>query len=167
MWITFAASLLASVSGGHATNPVDHGRPVRLIAHALDVPPAVFRDAFSRVNPAGAGEEPGAEQVQANKAALLETLAPYGVTNERLDEVSNHYRYVAGEGELWPHRAAVVRARVADGEVVGFTIVRRGSGYTTAPRITVAGHPDLEVRVKLAFSERFARNGRVAQVVVE
>ncbi|MFL5843368.1 MAG: hypothetical protein ACJ762_01660 [Solirubrobacteraceae bacterium] len=159
-----AAGVRAEVTGGHTTEAVDSGRPVALVAGALGVPAAVFREAFSHVTPASAGQEPDPEQVRKNKAALLEVLAPYGVTNERLDEVSNHYRYVESAGETWPHRAAVIRARMSGGEVVGFTIVRAGSGYTTAPTVTVPGHPTLKVRVRIAFSKRFARNGRVVQV---
>jgi hypothetical protein len=161
-----AATLPAQLTGGHATNPVDHGRPVALVAGALGVPRAVFREAFSHVSPAAAGTEPDPTQVDANKAALLAVLAPYGVTNERLDEVSNHYRYVQSAGQSWPHRAAVIRARIAGGRVVGFTIVRHGSGYTSAPRVVVAGFENLKVRVKLAFGKRFGRNGRVAQVTL-
>jgi hypothetical protein len=161
-----AATLTTRVAGGHATVPADHGRPVALIAGALGVPDEVFREAFSHVTPAVGGTEPDPEQVAENKAALLEALAPYGVTNERLDEVSDHYRYVQSNGETWPQRSAIVRARVRDGKVVGFTIVRPGSGYTTAPRIVVPGYEDLEVRVKIAFAKAFSRNGRVTQVAL-
>ena len=45
-------------------------------------------------------------------------LAKYGVTNERLDEVSNWYRYRPQEGELWRHREANAEAVVKDGRVV-------------------------------------------------
>ncbi|MBW7459054.1 hypothetical protein K0U00_33890, partial [Paenibacillus sepulcri] len=82
------------ISGGFDTDPVDHGRPVVLIAAALGVPTEVFREAFSGVTPAGAGSGgPTAEEAQQNKAALLKVLGSYGITNERLDEVSNYYRY--------------------------------------------------------------------------
>src|SRR6476620_1732883 len=89
-------------SGGHETDPRDNGRPVVLIASALGVPPEVFRDAFSHVTPARAGQEPDPSQVNKNKAALLQALGPYGITNARLDEVSNYYRYNASAGEHWP-----------------------------------------------------------------
>jgi hypothetical protein len=94
------------ISGGHATDSRDGGRPVRLIAAALGVPTQVFREAFSSVSPAAAGEEPDPAQVQRNKAELLEVLAPYGVTNERLDEVSDFYRYAGSAGQTWTQRAA-------------------------------------------------------------
>ncbi len=45
-------------SGGHETDPKDHGRPVVLVAAALNVKPEVFRKAFSGVTPAlGAGRQ--------------------------------------------------------------------------------------------------------------
>jgi hypothetical protein len=77
-------------SGGHETDPKDHGRPVVLVAAALEVKPEVFREAFSGVTPARGGK-PSQEEARRNKAALMKVLKPHGVTNERLDEVSNYY----------------------------------------------------------------------------
>src|SRR5690349_4185380 len=76
----------ASLSGGFELDPRDHGRPVALVAGALGVKPDVFREAFSRVTPAPAGEHPDPDQVRNNKDALLAALAPYGIANERLDQ---------------------------------------------------------------------------------
>src|SRR6478609_8855844 len=56
-------------SGGHETDPKDHGRPVVLVAGALGVKPEVFRDAFSRVHPSPAGIPPSGERQRENKAA--------------------------------------------------------------------------------------------------
>jgi hypothetical protein len=61
-----------------------------LIAAGLSVRPEVFREAFSGVTPAR-GRGPTREEARKNKAALLKVLAPQGVTNERLDEVSDYY----------------------------------------------------------------------------
>src|SRR3954464_1418244 len=80
-------------SGGHETDPRDHGRPVVLIAAALGLMPDVFRDAFSRVRPARDGRDPEPAQVRQNKAVLLDALEKYGITNEQLDRVSDYYRY--------------------------------------------------------------------------
>src|SRR5436190_8396245 len=79
-------------SGGHDTDPQDRGRPVVLVAAALGVKPEVFREAFRGVTPARGGK-PTPEQARSNKEALLKVLKPYGITNERLDEVSDYYRY--------------------------------------------------------------------------
>ena len=87
-------------TGGHETDPRDRGRPVALVAAALGVPADVFREAFTHVRPAPAGTQPDPEAVRRNKDALMAALAPYGVTNDRLDAVSNHYRYVRSRGEL-------------------------------------------------------------------
>jgi hypothetical protein len=139
---------------------------VILVASALGVPEQVFRDAFSKVKPAPAGSEPDPEQVNENKQQLLSVLAPYGVTNEDLDRVSNYYRYSGAAGQMWPTKTAVLRATLRDGKVTGIRVVSGGSGYTSAPKITVAGHPEVKAKAKLAFGKEFARNGRVVSVTV-
>ena len=58
------------------------------------------RSVVSALREAGGRQQP--EQVRKNKAALMGALAKYGVTNERLDAVSNYYRYRPQEGEMWP-----------------------------------------------------------------
>ncbi|HEY5310888.1 MAG TPA: hypothetical protein VIK18_00165, partial [Pirellulales bacterium] len=115
-------------SEGHETDPRDHGRPVVLIAGALGVPPEVFREAFSHVRPAKPGTQPDPQQVRKNKSALMQALGPRGVSNERLDEVSNYYRYARSRGEMWPTQPATGFARVKNGKVVGFVISNGGSG---------------------------------------
>src|SRR5882757_5216491 len=92
-------------SGGHETDSRDHGRPVNLVAGALEVKPEVFREAFSGVTPAKNGK-PSGEEARRNKTALMKVLQPYGVTNDRLDEVSNYYRYRPQAGEMWPVKEA-------------------------------------------------------------
>jgi hypothetical protein len=67
----------------------DHGRPVAQVAKELGVTPQQFRDAFKKVRPARAGEEPTHEQRQRNRKVLSEAL---GVSPERLDEVMDKYR---------------------------------------------------------------------------
>ena len=152
--------------GGHDIDPRDRGRPVVLIAAALGVPPAVFRDAFTHVRPAGSGQQPAPAQVRLNKQALLARLGPYGVTNERLDEVSNYYRYRRETGELWRHVDAAGYAFVQGGKIVSVTITRPGAGYTTAPVVSVPG-VGLTVypQAVLAFGTYLARNGSVSMIV--
>ena len=79
-------------TGGYETDLRDHGRPVALIAAALGVEPEVFRQAFSNVKPARGGA-PSAARVRANKEVLMSALGKQGITNDRLDTVSNYYRY--------------------------------------------------------------------------
>jgi hypothetical protein len=149
------------ISGGHATDPRDNGRPVKLVAAALGVPAEVFRTAFSVVDPAAAGQAPDPPQVRANKAALLRVLAPYGVTNESLDAASDYYRYNASAGEVWRRTAARATAVVRNGHVVSIRLVKAGAGYSSTPTVTVRGYPKAKVRVKLSYGRNLAANGAI------
>lgn len=160
------SQVAVSFSGGFETDPRDGGRPVVLVAGELEVTPDVFRKAFGGVTPAAGGRQPEAGQVRRNKEALLRVLAPYGVTNDRLDEVSDYYRYQPGRGNLWRHAAAQAVANVRDGVVTGFTITNRGSGYSSPPEVTVVGMPGVKAEVKLAFGPDFRSNGSVREIVI-
>ncbi|MFT5523654.1 MAG: hypothetical protein ACI9HK_001602, partial [Pirellulaceae bacterium] len=152
--------------GGFETDPRDGGRPVALIAAALNVESEVFRQAFSNVNPAKNGP-PSHSRVQDNKKVLLAALSKHGVTNDRLDEVSNYYRYRPQAGELWTHRPAKAKVVIKDGKVVGFEIVDAGSGYLTEPTIAVVGHPNVRAIAKIEFTKELKTNGRIVSIVVE
>ena len=158
------SSALFSLTDGFQTNPVDRGRPVVLIAAALGVPEALFRVAFTGVAPAAGGHEPDPAQVQLNKAALLKALAPYGVTNARLDEVSDFYRYSGLNGQTWPHHAARVTAVVANGVVTGFTIVNGGSGYTSLPVLTLAD--GRTVTATVSYGTTLTTNGTLTALAI-
>lgn len=155
------ARIPVQFTGGHETDPADHGRPVVLIAAALGVEPEVFRQAFSGVNPAPGGTAPSDERVQENKRVLLDALGPHGVTNERLDEVSDYYRYPPGPGELWKTRDAEAVALVKQGQIIGFEIEDGGAGYTTKPTIAVSGFPSLRVVAQMYFGTDLETNGSV------
>ena len=152
-------------SGGYETNPVDHGRPVALIASALGVEPQVFRDVFRNVKPAQFGS-PTPARARANKKLLMEALGKYGITNERLDEVSDYYRYRREAGEVWTRTPATATAVVTDGQVTGFRITNPGSGYVTPPVVILAGHRDVEARATLGFTEDLRTNGHIAELTV-
>ena len=126
-------------AGGYRNNPVDHGRPVALVAGALGVAPEVFREAFSHVHPAGPGKGPEPEQVRDNKAALMKALGKYGITNDRLDEVSNRYRYAQWRGERWAAKPAKAFAVVENGNITKFVVTDGGYGYTSLPEVSVPG----------------------------
>ena len=153
-------------TGGYETDPQDHGRPVVLIAAALGVPTEAFREAFRHVKPAPAGTEPQPDQVRQNKAALLQALGRYGVTNDRLDEVSNYYRYNRSRGEMWRNTPAAAFATVRNGVVTGFTITNPGSGYSSVPQVSVPGVSGLRATVTLSFSKEFRRNGAIGAVAL-
>jgi len=153
-------------SGGHDLDPRDGGRPDILIAAALNVPTDVFRTAFTGVTPASGGNAPEPAQVHLNKQALLKVLGPYGVTNDRLDAVSNHYRYMRSRGQMWPTTAARATAVITNGTVTSFTIDDPGSGYTSSPTITIAGFPDLHAAATIAFTTDFKTNGSIKEITL-
>ncbi|MGB8353603.1 MAG: hypothetical protein WCD79_06935 [Chthoniobacteraceae bacterium] len=154
-------------SGGHETDRRDHGRPVVLVASALGVTSDVFRDAFSHVHPAGPGSGgPTDGEARENKAALMSALGKFGVTDERLNEVSNFYRYPPGSRELWRHKDAVANALVQNGVVTGYEIVSGGYGYTTPPSVTVAGVNGPVPKVEIAFGKDFQANGSVSVIKI-
>jgi hypothetical protein len=151
-------------SNGHATVGVDRGRPIILIAAALKVSPEVFRNAFSHVKPAGPGQQPEPAQVQLNKQALLHYLEPYGVTDDRLNKVSNYYRYRRESGELWRHVDAAGYAIVRGGKIMSITITNPGAGYTTPPQISLLAGTTVYPMAVLAFGTDLATNGSVAKI---
>ena len=153
--------------GGHETVPVDHGRPVVLIAAALGVAPEVFRDAFSHVHPAGPGSGgPTDAEARANKAVLMGALGKYGVTDDRLNAVSNFYRYPPGRGNIWKNRAATANALVKNGEVIGYEITDGGAGYTTAPNVSVPNIKGATGKVEVSFGKDMETNGAVTAITV-
>ena len=151
--------------GGYETERVDRGRPVSLIAAALGVKSEVFRDAFSGATPARGGD-PSAAQARANKKVLMDALGKHGISNERLDEVSNYYRYNGAAGEVWRRTPATAKAIIKNGNVTGFTITDPGAGYTTVPTITVAGYENVRARATIEFTEDFKTNGRLRTLTV-
>ena len=154
-------------SGGHETVPVDHGRPVVLIAAALGVKDEVFRDAFRRVHPAGPGSGgPTREEAQANKKVLMDALGKFGITNERLDTVSNFYRYPPGRGGMWKVTPATANALVKNGAVIGYEITSGGAGYSTLPSVSVPGIAGAAAKAELAFGKDFETNGSVSAITV-
>jgi hypothetical protein len=150
-------------TGGHDTDPRDRGRPVILVASALKVPPDVFREAFTHVHPAPMGQGgPTPDEARKNKEALMAALGPYGVTNDRLDQVSNHYRYRRSMGEMWPTTDATAVALVSNGAITGFKITNPGSGYSSPPTISIKDMPDVHPIAALSFGTDFDKNGAVS-----
>jgi len=159
-------SVPVSFSGGFVIGPDDYGRPVPLYAAMLGVSPDVFRRAFAGVRPDAAHAPSGAEQ-QTNKAALMSVLAAYGVGNDRLDEVANHYRFDSTRGQTWPQRAARAVAVVDGGTVVAIRILDPGVGYTRPPAVTVPGYPGTTLAATVAFTTDFATNGHISAVTIQ
>jgi hypothetical protein len=155
-----------TISGGHQTDPRDHGRPVVLVAGGLGVSPEVFHDAFSRVHPVAPGSYPDDQRARQNKEVLLGALSRYGITNQQLDAVSDYYRYQPGSGQLWPTKPAEIQAVVQNGIVTSFEITDGGSGYTSQPTLSVPGYRISPVHVNLSFGKDFSKNGSIASVIL-
>ena len=155
-----------TITGGHETDPRDHGRPVVLVANGLGVTPEAFRNAFSRVKPAPAGSAPEPEQVQRNKANLLDALGRYGVTNEQLDHVSNYYRYRPDSGRLWTTTPAAAYATIRNGVVTLIVITEGGAGYSSLPIVSIPGHPGMKFKTTLAFGKDLKKNGSIASIII-
>jgi hypothetical protein len=167
--LAFPAHILAqdvAISGGHDIGKNDYGRPCVLVAAALGVKTDVFREAFSGVTPAK-GKGPSEEEARKNKEALLKVLGPHGVTNDRLDEVSNYYRYRPQNGELWKHTDAKARAVVENGKIKEIVVTEPGSGYTTSPKVTVKGFEKTEFIVTLLFDKDLKKNGSIKSIEVK
>ncbi len=150
-------------SGGHDLAKNDFGRPCTLMAAALDVKPDEFRKAFSGVTPAR-GRGPTGAEAQRNKEALMKILAPLGVTNERMDEVANYYRFRPQSGELWPTKPAKAHAVVEDGKIKKVVITDPGSGYCTPPKVTVKGFEKVRLEAKIHYDKNLKKNGGIASV---
>ena len=153
-------------SGGHEIGPKDYGRPVVLIAAALEVKPEVFREAFSGVTPARRDGGPSQEEARRNKDALMKVLKPHGVTNERLDEVSNYYRYQPEKGELWKTTPAQAHAIVEDGKIKRIVVTEPGSGYSTPPIAVVQGLEKIPLKVMIQLDKDMKKNGAVGSIEV-
>jgi hypothetical protein len=158
--------LSVSISGGHEIGKNDYGRPVALIAAALSVKPDVFREAFSGVTPAR-GRGPTGDEARRNKAALLKVLRPHGVTNERLDEVSDYYRYQPQRGELWPTRPAKAHAVVEGDKIKRIVVTDGGSGYCSPPEVRISGFENLHATATLKFTSDLKTNGSIALIKLE
>ncbi len=153
-----------TITAGHDTVGQDRGRPIILIAAALGVPPETFRTAFSKVHPANTNVGPTRAEAQQNKHALLAVLAPLGITNERLDEVSNYYRYNRPAGDLWKHTEATAIANIQNGKVISITITNPGAGYSSPPELSLPNFPNLKLTPTLTYTKDLKTNGNLAKI---
>ena len=152
-------------SGGREIGKNDFGRPIPLIAAALGVKPDEFRKAFSGVTPARGGP-PSGDEARKNKEALMKVLGPLGVTNERLDAVSDYYRFQPQQRELWKHTPAKGYAVVDGGKVKKLVITEGGSGYSSPPTAKIKGVQGVTLKATLHFDKEFKKNGSVNSVEV-
>ncbi len=87
------------------------------------------------------------------------------VTNERMDEVADYYRFRPERGELWPTRKAQAEAVTVDGKVERIVVTDPGSGYSSAPRVTVRGFEKEKLIARLGYSTDLKKNGIIVGVV--
>jgi hypothetical protein len=152
-------------SGGHETDPRDRGRPVILIAAALGVTPEIFREAFSGVTPSRNGPPTG-EEARRNKEALMKVLGPHGITNGRLDEVSNYYRYQPQRGDLWKHKAAQGHAVIENGQIKQLVVTDAGAGYSSPPQVSLQGFESTQLQATVQYGKDLRSNGGIKSVAV-
>lgn len=150
-------------SGGHELVKNDYGRPINLMAAGLGVKPDEFRKAFSGVTPARGRGPTGAEQ-RRNKEALMKVLAPLGVTNDRMDEVANYYRFRPQNGELWPTKNAEAYAVIEDGKIKKIVVTEPGSGYNTPPKANIEGFKNIRLETKVKYDTNLKKNGGIEEV---
>jgi hypothetical protein len=152
-------------SGGHELAKNDYGRPINLMAAGLGVKPDEFRKAFSGVTPAR-GRGPTGAEARRNKDALMKVLGPLHVTNERMDEVANYYRFRPQDGELWPTKPAEAYAIVDDGAVKKIVVTNPGTGYNTPPKAVVKDYEKIRLEVKIKFDKDLKKNGGIEAVEI-
>ena len=88
-----------------------------------------------------------------------------GVTNDRLDEVSNYYRFRPQQGELWKTAEAKGHAVVEGGKVTKVVITEAGSDCTP-PQVTIQGLEKVTLSAKLHFVKDLKKNGGIEAVEV-
>jgi len=157
-----ADRVVVQFSGGHRTEAQDNGHPVALIAPALGVTPAVFREAFFQFEPDA--EESDAEAWKKHKSEMMSILGEHGVSDQQLDTVMNYYRGPRAQGGIWPTNVAVAWAIVDDGKITGFEIVNGGSGYTSSPTVAIAGFDSSSFEAVLSFGKQLDENGSISEI---
>jgi hypothetical protein len=126
----------------------------------------LFREAFSGVTPARNGR-PSPGEARRNKAILMKALGPHGITSERLDEVSDYYRYQPQRGQPWKNVPAKAYAIVENGKVKKVVVTSPGSGYNTPPTAIVRGMEMVALKVTVQFGKELDKNGSVRAVEIE
>jgi hypothetical protein len=89
---------------------------------------------------------------------------PHGVTNDRLDKVSNYYRYRSERDELWKVVPAEAYAVVEKGRITKIVVTEPGSGYSSPPRAVVEGFEETRLDVSIQFHKDLQKNGSIESV---
>ena len=94
----------------------------------------------------------------------MKVLKPYNVTNDRLDEVSNYYRYQPHKGELWPTTAAEGYAVIEDGKIKKIVVAKPGAGYSSPPKVTVKGYEKVPLVATVEYVKDLKKNGAIKSI---
>ncbi len=81
----------------------------------------------------------------------MKVLSPKGVTNDRLDDVSDYYRFQPQSGKIWTHKPAEAQAVIVDGKIERIVITQPGHGYCSTPKVTVPGFEKEQFEVVLNY----------------
>jgi hypothetical protein len=87
----------------------------------------------------------------------LRGSAPY----ERLDDVSDYYRFQLQNDDLWKTTPARGYAVVGDGKVKSVGITEAEAGYSSPPIVTVMGMAKVPLKATLHFDKELRKNGSV------
>ena len=96
----------------------------------------------------------------------MNALGKFGIDNDRLDAVSNFYRYPPGSRNLWKNQPATASALVKEGSIIGYEITNGGYGYTKSPIVTVPGMASATAKVEIAYGKDMATNGTVSVITM-
>ncbi len=107
-----------------------------------------------------------ARKQRRNKEALMKVLGPLKVTNDRMDEVANYYRFRPQKGELWPTKPAEAYAVVDGGKIKEIVVTEPGSGYNTPPKATIDGFKNIRLEAKIKYDKDLKKNGGIESVEI-
>ncbi|WP_139228528.1 hypothetical protein [Planctomicrobium piriforme] len=164
-WPIEATRVPVIFTNGHDTEAADKGLPVKLLAGGLGVPDSVFRSALTQLQ-AVRGVAPNEWQLQTMQTYLFKTLAKYDVSAYRLETVTAYYRHEQPRGELWPTKSAKAFAVIDNGRLLGFEVLNGGSGYSSAPTVSIPGHNNLFVNIDIAYGREFGTNGSITSITL-
>ena len=96
----------------------------------------------------------------------MKVLAPLKVTNDRMDEVANYYRFRPQKGELWPTKPAEAYAVIDSGKIKEIVVTEPGSGYNTPPKATIDGFKNIRLESKIKYDKDLKKNGGIESVEI-
>ena len=96
----------------------------------------------------------------------MNALGKFGVTDDRLNAVSNFYRYPPGSRALWKNKPATANALLKNGTIVGYEITSGGYGYTRPPTVSAPGSDGAMAKVEISYGKYLETNGAVSAITI-